>query len=563
MDLNRHNFNHNFRILKTRVNKYALYGLLISICAIVIATCAVAYHMNGAITLQGIIAAQKSNIAIWILDLTPFLFAFWGQYVSSTLSYEAGAMVFDQTQELRLQTNMLESQIMHKSLHDALTDLPNRILFLDRLSQALTQARSEQKSLAIFMIDVNNFKEVNDALGHHNGDRLLKQVAIRLTSVVQQPNTVARLGGDEFAVLMPDIKSAQEAITQARKLQKAMETSFSFEGVTLSLNAALGIAIYPTHGTDCDTLIQRADVAMYISKNNNTPYTVYSTKLDKNSPHKLILMGELRLAIENHDLVVHYQPKVNLKTHQVVAVEALVRWQHEQYGLIAPNDFIPLAERTGLIRALNQWVLNHAIAQCAAWQQQGIYLEVSVNLSTVDIGDVDLPETIAGLLAAHEVEPSWLKLEITESAFMHDQQRALEILNQLAGMGVKISIDDFGTGYSSLAYLSKLPIHEVKIDKSFVLHMLNRREDAVIVHTTIDLAHNMSLKVVAEGIEQPEVYDVLLDLACDYGQGFYISKALPANEFKTWLNQLNKTTANDGNKHNFVYQENAERTKLQ
>lgn len=536
MQLSKYNLESNAKLLKTKVSRLAIYGLIIGMIAVVSATFLVAFTTNGKITLEGIVDAQTGNVAIWILNSTPFLFTIWGQYVSSVITYEAGAMIVDQTHELQMQTSALESKVIHEAMHDPLTELPNRILFLDRLVQALTTARTDKKGLGVFIIDLNNFKEVNDTLGHYNGDRLLKQIAVRLSSVVQEPNTFARLGGDEFAILMPQIAEAKDTIIEARKIQKAFETSFALDGVTLDVRAAIGISLYPEHGSDADTLIQRADVAMYASKYENSPYTVYSPKLDKNSPHKLILIGELRLAIENNKLLLYFQPRVDMKTGQIIGAEALVHWAHEQFGIMAPDDFIPLAERTGLIRPLTQWVINQSLKQCSDWHKNGLKMGVSVNLSTVDVMDVEFPDTIAGLLAANDIEAKWLKLELTESAFMQDQKRCLENLTRLNEMGVELAIDDFGTGYSSLSYLSKLPVNEVKIDKSFVMAMRKNKQDAVIVRATIDLGHNLNLKVAAEGVMDTEIYNDLNLLGCDIAQGYYISKSKSEKEFVEWLN---------------------------
>jgi len=527
----------NVRLLKGTASKYAIYGVIIAFIAIAVATSGAAYFQSGTITISGLIDAQKSNGALWLLDFMPFFFAFWGQYVSAVMAYEASAMVIDQTSELRAQTTALEQRAMHDVTHDALTDLPNRVLFRDRLEQALHAAQHDSTHTAILMMDLDRFKEINDTLGHFNGDRLLKQVAARLQGIMQETATVARLGGDEFAILLPKILVVKDATEVARKIGKALQAPFGLEGLKLDVQASIGIAVYPEHGSDADTLLQRADVAMYMAKQEKTGYIVYDPKHDKHSPHRLTLMGELRHAIESDELVLYYQPKAKIKTGEIAEVEALVRWQHPQHDLMPPDEFIPLAERTGLIKPLTIWVLNHALRQHSIWKEQGLDIGVAVNMSAHGLLDLELPDLIAGVLASHNAAPDRLVLEITETSIMVDQERALQILTRLADMGVRLSIDDFGTGYSSLAYLSKLPVCEIKIDKSFVMDMNENEKHAMIVRATIDLAHNLGLEVIAEGTCAKEIFAQLESLDCDAAQGHYISPPISAEEFEHWRNE--------------------------
>jgi EAL domain-containing protein (putative c-di-GMP-specific phosphodiesterase class I) len=305
----------------------------------------------------------------------------------------------------------------------------------------------------------------------------------------------------------------------------------------LDVQASIGIAVYPEHGSDADTLLQRADVAMYMAKQDKTGYIVYDPKDDKHSPHRLTLMGELRHAIESDELVLHYQPKATIKTGEIIEVEALVRWQHPQHDLMRPDEFIPLAERTGLIKPLTVWVLNHALQQHSIWKEQGLDIGVAVNMSAHGLLDLELPDLIAGVLASHNAEPNRLVLEITETTIMVDQERALQILTRLADMGVRLAIDDFGTGYSSLAYLSKLPVREIKIDKSFVMDMNENEKHAMIVRATIDLAHNLGLEVIAEGTCAKEIFARLESLNCDAAQGEYISPPISVEEFEHWRDE--------------------------
>jgi len=525
----------NARLLKAKASKHAIYGVLIAAAAIVLATLGVAYIQSSSISIDALVAAQRNNVALWILDAMPFVFAFWGQYVSSLIAYEAGAMVVDQTSELRAQAVALEAQATRNATHDQLTGLPNRFLLKDRLAQALLSAARQQKRVAVIVMDLDRFKEINEAMGPYNGDRLLKQVATRLQAALQEPETVARLGGDEYAVLVPGLEQARDISPVVKKIEKAMEMPFMLEHLKLDVRASMGIALYPEHGTDPDTLLQRADVAMYAAKRNRAGFLVYSPKYDEYSPQRLTLMGELRHAIENDGLVLHFQPKVDLKSGTVGEVEVLVRWNHPRHGLMFPDEFIPLAERTGLIKPLTLWVLHRALDQSGAWKQQGLSLGVAVNLSAQVLFDLDLPDIVAGALAARDVAPQSLILEITESAIMVDMDRALQILARLSDMGVRIAIDDFGTGYSSLSYLSKMPVDEIKIDKSFVLDMHENKTNAVIVHATIELGHNLGLSVIGEGVESGAMFDRLRELGCDAAQGYFMTRPLDVASFAAWL----------------------------
>jgi diguanylate cyclase (GGDEF)-like protein len=525
----------NAQLLKSRVTMYAVYGVIISAMAIIIATILSSYFLFGEITLNGLIQAQKENFVLWFLDGMPFIFALWGQYVSTMMAYEAGALVIDQTQELRAQTVALENKSMHNATHDALTGLPNRTLFHDRVSQAINSAKRENKHIAILLLDLDRFKEINDTMGHYNGDRILTQVTMRLSGVTRDSDTLARLGGDEFAILLSPVTDVKDVETMAKKIEKAFLPPFAVEGLTLDVQASIGAVRYPEHGTDVDTLIQRSDVAMYVAKHQSKGFVVYSPKLDQYSPHRLTLMSELRQAIADDELLLNYQPQLKSSSGKVAGVEALVRWQHKTHGLIPPDDFISLAERTGLIKQLTRWVLRSALQQAIIWHQGGMEIDIAVNLSARNLLDPEFPDVIAGLLASYEFPTQHLILEITETALMADPDLAGEILSRIAEMGVRFSIDDFGTGYSSLAYLKRLPVSEIKIDRSFVMEMMTDENDAVIVHATIELGHNLGLKVVAEGIESEEAMQKLKTLGCDFLQGYHISKPMAAKDFVSWV----------------------------
>ena len=427
--------------------------------------------------------------------------------------------------------------IEYQALHDALTDLPNRTLLSDRLHQAILSAIRGDQPLAFIIMDLDHFKEINDTLGHHNGDLILQQVANRVRGVLRESDTVARLGGDEFAVLLP-AADLEDATQIAKKLLDGLDRPFDLEAQSFRVGASLGIALFPEHGRDGSALMKRADVAMYEAKRSKTGYAVYDPAKDQHSLRNLSLMGELRTAIDADQLVLYYQPKVNTQTGRVSGVEALVRWRHPQHGLMYPNDFIPLAEQAGLIKQLTLWVLKQAVEQSRDWEQSGIDVSMAVNLSVHNLHDSTFPEEVKAIMrGASRDQVSRLRFEITETAMMVDPTRALEILNALGAMGIRLSIDDFGTGYSSLSYLKQLPVAELKIDKSFITSMGSSDNDAVIVRSTIDLAHNIGLRVVAEGVEDKQTYEMLATLGCDSVQGYYISQPMSPMDFVRWLQE--------------------------
>jgi len=432
--------------------------------------------------------------------------------------------------EQHMQMDALE----HQALHDALTDLPNRILLGDRLEQGIQSAQRQSKPLSLLLIDLDHFKDVNDTLGHHFGDMVLKQVALYFRDVVRSSDTVARLGGDEFAILLPTA-DLDHALKIARKLINKLDEPFVIEEHTFVMNASIGIATYPEHGLDGVTLMKRADVAMYAAKQRRSGFSIYDSSHDPHSLQALSLMNDLRQAVANDELVLCYQPVIDLSNGHINGVEALARWQHPKYGMLYPDDFIPMAEQTGLIRPLTMWVLENAARQSQQWQGQGLELRIAVNLSAHNLHDTNFPEKFLEVLEKEELGLPSLRLEITETAIMSGSAQAQEVLNKLSARGVRISIDDFGTGYSSLTYLKQLPVDEIKIDKSFVTHMAVDENDIVIVRSTIDLAHNMGMKVVAEGVEDEATYDLLTRLHCDAIQGYYVTEPLIADELVAWM----------------------------
>jgi diguanylate cyclase len=434
----------------------------------------------------------------------------------------------------RRQLTVERSQAMHASLHDTLTGLPNRTLLADRFGQALRADARAGTSSALLLIDLDRFKEINDTFGHHYGDELLTQIGPRLAGILREVDTVARLGGDEFAVLLPDVRTVNDAIAVATELRSALEAPFRVEGVDLDVEASIGVVLSGEHGQDTTTLLQRADVAMYVAKVQNLGIFAYDPSVDGHSPARLALLGDLRRALTCDELVLHYQPKVSVSTGDVVSAEALVRWQHPQRGLLLPDAFIPLAEHTGLIGPITQRVLDLALGQVRSWADAGRPLSVSVNLSARNLLDERLPGMVAELLATHGVPATLLELEVTESALMTEPARAQQLLEQLSALGVRISIDDFGAGYTSLGQLKNLPVSELKIDRSFVMTMTEDNSDAVIVHSVVDLGHNLGLTIVAEGVETEEALTALKGFGCDVAQGFLLCRPVPAEAFEAW-----------------------------
>jgi diguanylate cyclase (GGDEF)-like protein/PAS domain S-box-containing protein len=430
----------------------------------------------------------------------------------------------------KAQTELLEYQ----ALHDSLTDLPNRTLLHDRLQQAILTAQRENRQLALLIMDLNRFKEVNDTFGHHLGDVLLQQVGPRIMAQLRESDTVARLGGDEFAVVLPTADDEAGATLAARRLLKALEEPFVIEDRRLEVGGSIGIAITPQHGADPATLMRRADIAMYVAKRTRSGFTIYSPEHDKHSPGRLSLMGELRDALQGDALVLHYQPEVSLPDGIVVGVEALIRWQHPRHGLMPPDEFLTIAEETGLIVGVSEWALNAALEQSRSWAGR-VDLPVAVNLSLQNLQDENLPRLIATLLERHSVRPETLKIEVSEAALMADPTRSAEIFGRLRALGVRVSIDDFGSGYSSLPYLKRLPVDELKIDRSFVIGIAPGAEETAIVRSAIEIGHSLGLKVVAEGVETQAAWDILAELGCDTVQGYLIARPLPARQLGRWL----------------------------
>ena len=435
----------------------------------------------------------------------------------------------------RQEQRQAEETIRYLAYTDRVTNLPNRIRFHELVHEAIIAAQNEQRPIALLLLDLDHFKDVNDTLGHDRGDILLQQVGVRLRCALFENDVAARLGGDEFGILLPRLAAASDVHRVVKNIHDSLLQPFIIDGIPIAVETSIGVATMPEHADNSDTLMQHAEIAMYRAKQMASDYTVYAPEFNLYSHERLRLMAELRDAIEQNQLVLHFQPKVEIKTGLIIGNEALVRWQHPRLGLVPPDQFIIAAEHTGLIGPLTQWVLIDALTKCQGARREGLPLRVSVNLSARSLHDPQLPKMIEHALNTVGVKPEMLMLEVTESAIVLDPLRAEENLVALSRMGFGLSIDDFGTGYTSLSSIKRLPVNEIKIDKSFVTNMLTDKQDSMIVRTIIDFGHNFGLNVVAEGVETKEVYDTLANLGCDVVQGYYVSKPLTCENLKAWF----------------------------
>jgi diguanylate cyclase (GGDEF)-like protein len=454
----------------------------------------------------------------------------WGVPLVFGVGFVVAAVFFTMLRRYRRDLEAERAQAVHDSLHDSLTGLPNRQLLATRLHAAVRGGTP----VGLVLFDLDRFKEINDALGHRYGDELLTQVGPRLAATVRDTDTVARLGGDEFAVLLPDVTSLEDVLGVVEKLRRSVEAPMHIAGADLTVEASVGVVVSGEHGDDAQTLLRRAEVAMYVAKERNRGVAVYDPAEDAHDPERLALLSELRRAMDQRELVLHYQPKVSLDTGEVCGVEALVRWEHPERGLVPPDRFIPLAEHTGLIGPLTRYVLDVALRQSRRWLDAGRPLPIAVNLAARNLADPDLCDDVLALLERYRVPAYLLCLELTESAITTEPEHALRVMTRLRAAGVSLAVDDFGTGYTSLGQLKNLPITELKIDRSFVGTMLTERSNGVIVRSIVDLARNLGLTTVAEGVEDADTFSALAANGCAVAQGYHMSRPLSAGAFDRW-----------------------------
>ncbi len=523
---------------------------------------------RGTNGIDNLIASQKTRLQI-LLALSLIIVLFLGMALARELTKPLRLLV-DATREIkngdysvkvpmmhrdeigelaetidlmRQKVGEREDEILKLAYADTLTDLPNRTLFDDRLSTTVALGQRKGDPFAVLMLDMDRFKYINDVLGHESGDAVLKEVAVRLKTVLRDSDTVARLGGDEFALLLQDVTEEGILITVGR-ISSVFEEPVTLNNQPIDIGCSIGIASYPEHGKDASTLLRRADMAMYSAKRSDQDYAFYDPNCEEHQEEHLSLLSEIKRAVELDELQLFYQPKVTLEDSSALSVETLLRWQHPGRGLIPPVEFLPFAERTGAIRLITRWVIENAMSQARLWADQGLSIKMSVNISARDLLDSDFSIFVSDHLEKSGVDPSMICMEITESALMEDPIKARRTVEALHNLGLSISIDDYGTGYSSLAYVKNLPVNELKIDREFIMNMIDSEEDVAIVRSTIELGHNLGLKVVAEGIEREEEMKMLKEFGCDQAQGFLISKALTAEDMEAWISE-NKNSPTD------------------
>jgi diguanylate cyclase (GGDEF)-like protein len=522
---------------------YVLNTTLTNVAVALTARGPVMPFIRGDLVFQGLIDAVLLGISplivliaqqqVWMLPLLLLPIAAVGRSARTSVK----------NADLAASLGVEASQRKHEALHDSLTGLANRRLLNAELSETFKKRAGDGKTAAVLILDLDRFKQINDTLGHSNGDRVLKEVGARLTRVASEEDTVARLGGDEFAVLLRDVTDTRPAEETAEKILEVLGLPMPLHGLTLDLGASMGIALFPQHGATPDDLMQKADVAMYSAKELRTGFEVYSPNQHQFKREQLDLLSQVRGAIERREFILYFQPKARLSDGMIQGVETLLRWQHPLRGLLLPAEFIPLVENTGLIRPLTLFVLEESLKQLEEWNREGLDLSIAVNVSAHSLLDPSFATQVSDIAASAGVELSKLELELTESSVMVDPVRSLDTMNLLSEMGVSFSIDDFGTGYSSLAYLQKLPVAALKVDKSFVLNMQSSEANTMIVQSTIELGRNLGLLVVAEGVEDSGVWKELDRMNCDYAQGFLLSRPVEANELTEMLHARKSPSA--------------------
>ncbi|WP_133128984.1 putative bifunctional diguanylate cyclase/phosphodiesterase [Legionella nagasakiensis] len=528
-------------VLKEHINKYAILGLIISIGSIIFASLLVSYQQTGTISLVGFMAAQATNPAIWALDLTPFIFAYWGQSFCYELANKAELIIADKTREIASKSDDLESKLKYESHHDSLTNLPNNRLLSKRINQGIQQIHPGEE-LALIVLKIDKFKEVNYNFGSFSANSLLIQFSEKLKSILLEPymlqaymgmNMVARIQGAEFAILIPRLKKEHQFDKIINNIIQETSVSFMIDGNAIEVTTTAGIVFYPQHGDNDEELIHHATLGLLDAEKEHKSYAVYQVSMEKNYTTKRIILKELRSAIEQEEISILYQPIVELATGKISGSEAGIHFDNVQYGNFDVERLVPLVGGTLLVQNLTVFTLKHVISQLMSWHQAGHRIYIQVNLFNVT--DMELPRILQNLLKEHDLSPDYLKIALTEQACLSDQKRSIEVLRQLSELGVKIAISDFASGYSSFVYLANFPISEIKIDKSFIINMMKDEKRYHLVEAIINLAKVMNLNVVADGIFDDNTLNELKKLGCPYGQGMYFSTPVSADHFSQLL----------------------------
>lgn len=529
----------NAAVLRARVSKHAWGGMAIGVLAAAIATLLVCYLQNGAISLMGLVNAQRGNIALWFLDFMPLTFAFWGQYVSYFMAYQAGALLADQTEELRKSHLAAELRAQRSARHDPLTGLPNRQAFREQLGRAIDKLGEKRRRIGVLMIDLDDFKEINEVLGHVNGDKVLKTVAGRLTESARTKVTPARVGSNEFAVLVDSIESAKPLDITAQELASAVSKPMSLEGLQFTVRATIGAAIFPDHGIDVDNLLRRADIAMYAAKRSQRPYRLYRREMDRRTPERLKLMGDLRSGIEENQLLLRLQPIADCESKEIVALEALMRWRHPERSLLLASDFLPLAEQIGMAPGLIQWLLDQALLTGSRLAAEGHMLDISVPLSRQCLHEKDFAAQTAKLLQRHAYPASRLLLEVNPESLFNEPEQAFACLQQLTALGLRVSIADYGQSGLRLIDLQRMPVAELKIAAALVSQLGSDPIKKQLVASAIATASSLNIRAVAKGVATRAVAQPLKEMRCHRMQGACVGNAMDADQIQGWLAEQN------------------------
>ena len=530
-------------VLKDHVNRYAILGLAIAFISILVASILVSYNLTGFIDFSGIILAQKTNPALWALDLTPFMFAYWGQSFCYELANTMESMLEDKTRELVNKSSDLELKLQYETHHDHLTSLPNQRLLTQRINQGIKQMNKGEE-LALIILHINSFKEINYKYGRFNANNLLVQFAEKLKTILLEPyllqaymgmNMVARLQGAEFAILIPRLRKDHQLDNIIAKLLASTAGNFLIDGDSLNVTTTLGVALYPEHGSDENELLQHASSSMFYAEKSGSSHAIYHAGMSRRSDNKDSKVKAINEAIDHGEIEILYEPCVEIKTEKIVGVESLIQFDNTEQGVMYADQLLPLIEGTMLVKKLTARMLENAVQQLVVWHQAGHKIYVTVDI--LDATDTDLPPYVEGLLKDNHIEPEYLKLALTEKACLTDQVRSIDVLKQLAELGVKIMISDFCSGYSSFIYLTNFPVSEIKIDESFIQNMIADEKKLNIVQATVKIASVMNLTVHAGGVADQKTMKKIKQIGCLYAQGPYFSQAISADKIALLLNK--------------------------